>query len=59
MRRGPLLRPIVACASEPGDLVLDPVSGSGTTGMASLDLGRRYLGSLGPSGRTYGTPSSR
>jgi site-specific DNA-methyltransferase (adenine-specific) len=39
-----LLRPIVACASRPGDLVIDPFSGSGTTGVASLELGRRYLG---------------
>jgi site-specific DNA-methyltransferase (adenine-specific) len=39
-----LLRPIVACASEPGDLVLDPFSGSGTTGAACIELGRRFLG---------------
>jgi site-specific DNA-methyltransferase (adenine-specific) len=39
-----LLRPIVGCASDPGDLVLDPFSGSGTTGVAALELGRRYLG---------------
>jgi site-specific DNA-methyltransferase (adenine-specific) len=39
-----LLRPIVACAPDPGDLVVDPFSGSGTTGVACLELGRRYLG---------------
>lgn len=39
-----LLRPIVACASEPGDLVLDPFCGTGTTGAACLELGRRFLG---------------
>jgi DNA modification methylase len=39
-----LLLPIVGCASEPGDLVVDPFNGSGTTGEASLRLGRRYLG---------------
>ena len=39
-----LLRPVVGCASDPGDLVLDPFSGSGTTGVAALELGRRYLG---------------
>jgi DNA modification methylase len=39
-----LLRPIVACASEPGDLIVDPFSGSGTTGAACLELGRRYIG---------------
>jgi site-specific DNA-methyltransferase (adenine-specific) len=39
-----LLRRIVRTASDPGDLVLDPFSGSGTTGVACLELGRRYLG---------------
>jgi hypothetical protein len=39
-----LFTAIVGCASEPGDLVLDPFSGSGTTGDAALGLGRRYLG---------------
>jgi DNA modification methylase len=39
-----LLRPIVGCASDPGDLVLDPFSGSGTTGAACIELGRRYIG---------------
>jgi len=39
-----LLEPIVGCASEPGDLVIDPFTGSGTTGVAAVRLGRRYLG---------------
>ncbi len=39
-----LLRPIVAGFSEPGDLVIDPFCGSGTTGAACLELGRRFLG---------------
>jgi site-specific DNA-methyltransferase (adenine-specific) len=39
-----LLRAIVGCASNPGDLVCDPFSGSGTTGVACLELGRRYVG---------------
>ena len=39
-----LLRPIVACASRPGDLVVDPFSGSGTTGAACIELGRRFVG---------------
>jgi DNA modification methylase len=39
-----LLRPIIACATKPGDLVLDPFCGSGTTGEASLELGRRFEG---------------
>ena len=39
-----LLRPIIGCASHPGDLVVDPFSGSATSGVAALELGRRYLG---------------
>jgi site-specific DNA-methyltransferase (adenine-specific) len=39
-----LLRPVVGCASDPGDVVVDPFSGSGTTGAACLELGRRFLG---------------
>jgi site-specific DNA-methyltransferase (adenine-specific) len=39
-----LLTAVVGCASDPGDLVLDPFSGSGTTGEAALRLGRRYVG---------------
>jgi DNA modification methylase len=35
---------IVAVASEPGDLVLDPFNGSGTTGVASKRLHRKYIG---------------
>jgi DNA modification methylase len=39
-----LLRPIIACATDPGDLVLDPMAGSMTTGHAAIELGRRFLG---------------
>jgi DNA modification methylase len=39
-----LLTAVVDCASEPGDLVLDPFNGSGTTGEAALRLKRRYIG---------------
>jgi site-specific DNA-methyltransferase (adenine-specific) len=39
-----LLRRVVGCASEPGDLVLDPFCGSGTTGAACLELGRKFVG---------------
>lgn len=39
-----LLEPIIGCSSDPGDLVLDPFSGSGTTGEAALAAGRRYVG---------------
>jgi DNA modification methylase len=30
--------------TKPGDIVLDPFSGSGTTGKVALDLGRKYIG---------------
>ena len=39
-----LLRPVIGCSSNPGDLVLDPFNGSGTTGAAAVELGRRYVG---------------
>jgi site-specific DNA-methyltransferase (adenine-specific) len=39
-----LLERIIALASDPGDLVLDPCCGSGTTLVAAQLLGRRALG---------------
>ena len=39
-----VLERIIRVASNPGDLVLDPFAGSGTTLAAALRLGRRYLG---------------
>ncbi len=39
-----LLERIVRASSQPGDLVLDPFCGSGTTGVAALLHGRRFLG---------------
>jgi len=38
-----LLERIVAASSRPGDLVLDPFAGSGTTGVAAARQGRRWL----------------
>lgn len=38
-----LLERIVRVHSDPGDLVLDPFAGSGTTGEAAARLGRRFL----------------
>jgi len=39
-----LLRRIVRASTQPGDLILDPFCGSGTTGVAALELGRRFIG---------------
>lgn len=39
-----LIRPCILAGSRPGDTVLDPFSGSGTTGMVALQEGRRYVG---------------
>jgi site-specific DNA-methyltransferase (adenine-specific) len=39
-----LLKRIVAVSSNPGDCVLDPFSGSGTTAAAAAQLGRTYVG---------------
>lgn len=39
-----LLERIISASSKPGDLVLDPFNGSGTTGVAAAALGRRYIG---------------
>jgi len=39
-----LLERVVAASASPGDLVLDPFCGSGTTGVAALRAGCRFLG---------------
>jgi len=39
-----LITPCVLAGSEPGDVVLDPFSGSGTTGEVALTHGRDYVG---------------
>jgi site-specific DNA-methyltransferase (adenine-specific) len=38
-----ILRRILLASSHPGDLVLDFFAGSGTTGAACLELGRRFI----------------
>jgi DNA modification methylase len=38
-----LIRPCIMAGSRPGDTVLDPFGGSGTTGMLALELGRKAL----------------
>ncbi len=39
-----LIRPCILAGSRPGDTVLDPFSGSGTTGMVATHEGRKYVG---------------
>lgn len=39
-----LIRPCVLAGSRAGDVVLDPFSGSGTTGMVATQEGRKYIG---------------
>ena len=39
-----LLERVVVASTNPGDLVLDPFMGSGTTGVAALRHGRRFIG---------------
>lgn len=35
---------LIALLTDPDDIVLDPFMGSGTTALAAIDLGRRYIG---------------
>lgn len=39
-----LLRRLVAAVTDPGDVVLDPLCGVGSTGVAALQLRRRFIG---------------
>ena len=39
-----ILQRIIKASSEEGDIILDPFNGSGTTGVACKNLGRRYIG---------------
>jgi site-specific DNA-methyltransferase (cytosine-N4-specific) len=39
-----LVHPCIRLSTRPGDLVLDPFFGSGTTGLVAYDLGRRFVG---------------
>ena len=38
------LAPIISALTAPGDLIIDPMAGSGTTGVAALRFGRRFIG---------------
>lgn len=39
-----LMEHLINVFTKPGDIVLDPFSGSGTTGVACVNTGRRYIG---------------
>ncbi len=39
-----LMAEIIAIHTNPGDLILDPFMGSGTTGVSAIQLGRRFVG---------------
>jgi site-specific DNA-methyltransferase (adenine-specific) len=39
-----LMEALVADFTDPGDLICDPFAGSGTTGVAAIHLGRRFVG---------------
>ena len=39
-----LLRRIVLASTNENDLILDPFTGSSTTGLVALELGRRFIG---------------
>ena len=39
-----LIRPCVLAGTRPGDTILDPFNGSGTTGQVALEHGRDYIG---------------
>ena len=39
-----LLHRVILAATKPGDVILDPFFGTGTTGAAAKRLGRRYIG---------------
>lgn len=43
----PLMERLVRTHSNPGDLIVDPFAGWGTTGVAALGLGRRFFGNEG------------
>jgi len=39
-----LIEKLIACSTDPGDVVLDPFLGSGTTAYAAAELGRKWIG---------------
>lgn len=44
MKPQKLMRQLIELFTQPGDVILDPFMGSGSTGVAALSLGRRFVG---------------
>jgi DNA modification methylase len=40
-----ILKKLIEVSSKPGDLVLDPFMGVGSTAIAAMELGRKFIGS--------------
>ncbi len=38
------MRDVVERVSQPGDVILDPFCGAGTTGVAAVGLARKFIG---------------
>jgi DNA modification methylase len=38
-----LIKPCILAGSRPGDTILDPFAGSGTTGMVAIELARKAI----------------
>lgn len=53
-----MLTPLITAFSKPGDLVLDPFCGSGSTLLAAQIAGRRYFG-IGLNAESYGRATRR
>ena len=39
-----IVKTLIGNSTRPGDIVLDPFLGSGTTAVACMELGRKYIG---------------
>jgi len=40
----PLMRQLIEITTKPGDVILDPFAGSGSTLVAAVQTGRKYIG---------------
>jgi modification methylase len=44
MKPASLMMELLSLFTDPDDIILDPFCGSGTTGVAAIRLGRRFIG---------------